>query len=184
MPQSLHISFERCKNSKWSDTLLSFLPSIQPCSPRIRRSPLPRHLELDERMARLCSKIAHDSWMWIAPCRKTRQGVASAVGDRSKKTCQRVWEAIPDSYRTGHCFTDFWAASQAVIPQEQHPAAGKETGETAHVERWNNTALAASGSFCPHDVVLFQVRAHVRGLLSALSPSLQSGPGYPSQMSH
>ena len=80
-------------------------------------------------------KKAHGSWMWIALCRKTRQGVASAVGDRSKKTCQRVWEAIPDSYRTGHCFTDFWAASQAVIPQEQHPAVGKETGETAHVER-------------------------------------------------
>ena len=27
----------------------------------------------------------------------------------------------------------------AVIPEEQHTAVGKETGETAHVERWNNT---------------------------------------------
>jgi IS1 family transposase len=26
-----------------------------------------------------------------------------------------------------------------VIPEEQHTAVGKETGETAHVERWNNT---------------------------------------------
>jgi insertion element IS1 protein InsB len=25
-----------------------------------------------------------------------------------------------------------------VIPKEQHTAVGKETGETAHVERWNN----------------------------------------------
>ena len=65
--------------------------------------------------------------------------VASAVGDRSKKTCQRLWEAIADSSRTGQCFTDFWAAYQAVIPEEQHFAVGKETGETAHVERWNNT---------------------------------------------
>ncbi len=24
-------------------------------------------------------------------------------------------------------------------PEEQHTAVGKETGETAHVERWNNT---------------------------------------------
>jgi IS1 family transposase len=39
----------------------------------------------------------------------------------------------------GHCFTDFWSAYQAVIPENQHKAAGKETGETAHVERWNNT---------------------------------------------
>ena len=41
--------------------------------------------------------------------------------------------------RAGRCFTDFWAAYQAVIPADQHTAAGKETGETAHVERWNTT---------------------------------------------
>jgi len=34
---------------------------------------------------------------------------------------------------------DFWAAYQTVIPEEQHTAVGKETGETAHVERWNHT---------------------------------------------
>ena len=28
---------------------------------------------------------------------------------------------------------------RAVIPEEQHLAVGKETGETAHVERWKNT---------------------------------------------
>jgi insertion element IS1 protein InsB len=31
------------------------------------------------------------------------------------------------------------ALYSAVIPEEQHTAVGKETGETAHVERWNNT---------------------------------------------
>jgi len=41
--------------------------------------------------------------------------------------------------RQGLCFTDFWASYSAVIPKEQHFAVGKETGETAHVERWNNT---------------------------------------------
>jgi insertion element IS1 protein InsB len=65
--------------------------------------------------------------------------VAYAVGDRSEKTCRRLWEAIPLAYRAGLCFTDFWRAYQAVIPEEQHAAVGKETGETAHVERWNNT---------------------------------------------
>jgi insertion element IS1 protein InsB len=84
-------------------------------------------------------KKANASWMWIALCRKTRQVVAYAVGDRSKKTCQRLWEAIPEGYRHGHCFTDFWAAYPAVLPEEQHFAVGKETGETAHVERWNKT---------------------------------------------
>jgi IS1 family transposase len=55
------------------------------------------------------------------------------------KTCQCLWEAIPAAYRQGHCFTDLWAAYRAVIPEEHHTAVGKETGETAHVERWNNT---------------------------------------------
>ena len=30
-------------------------------------------------------------------------------------------------------------AYQEVIPEEQHEAVGKESGQTAHVERWNNT---------------------------------------------
>jgi insertion element IS1 protein InsB len=64
--------------------------------------------------------------------------VAYAVGDRSKRTCQRLWEAIAEGYRQGHCFSDALAA-YAAIPQEQHTAVGKERGETAHVERWNNT---------------------------------------------
>jgi insertion element IS1 protein InsB len=95
-------------------------------------------LELDELWSFVLKK-AHDFWIWIALCRKTRQVVAYAVGDRSKRTCQRLWEAISQVYRQGHCYTDFWAAYAAVIPEEQHTAVGKETGETAHVERWNNT---------------------------------------------
>jgi len=59
--------------------------------------------------------------------------------DRSQQTCLRLWQAVPLAYRNGHCFSDFWAVYQVVIPEEQHTAVGKETGETAHVERWNNT---------------------------------------------
>jgi insertion element IS1 protein InsB len=95
-------------------------------------------LELDELWSFVLKK-AHHSWIWIALCRKTRQVVAYAVGDRSKRTCQRLWEAIPEGYRQGHCFTDFLNVYASVIPKEQHSAVGKETGETAHVERWNNT---------------------------------------------
>jgi insertion element IS1 protein InsB len=96
-------------------------------------------LELDERMARLCSTKPRKSGCGFALCRKTQQVVAYALGDRSKQTCLRLWEAIPSVYRNGHGFTDFWAAYSAVIPEEQHTAVGKETREAAHVERWNNT---------------------------------------------
>jgi IS1 family transposase len=95
-------------------------------------------LELDELWSFILKK-AHHSWIWIALCRPTRQVVAYVVGDRSKKTCQRLWEAIPQEYRQGHCFTDFLKVYASVIPDGQHTAVGKETGETAHVERWNNT---------------------------------------------
>jgi insertion element IS1 protein InsB len=87
-------------------------------------------LELDELWSFVLKKT-NKAWIWIALCRKTRQVVASAIGDRSEQTCRILWEAIPQAYRAGHCSTDFWAAYQAVIPEEQHTAVGKQTGETA-----------------------------------------------------
>ena len=100
--------------------------------------PEPPLLELDELWSFVLKK-ANKYWVWIALCRQTRQVVAYATGDRSAKTCQKLWERIPAAFRTGHCFTDYWEAYQKVLPDEQHTACGKETGQTAHVERWNNT---------------------------------------------
>ena len=73
--------------------------------------------------------------------------VAYAVGDRSHATCQRLWAAIPAAYRQGHCFSDFREAYRIVIASEQHTAARKESGLTAHVERWNNTLRQRLGRF-------------------------------------
>ncbi len=95
-------------------------------------------LELDELWSFVLKK-AYYTWIGVALCHKTRQVVASVVGDGACRTCQRLWEAIPQGYRQGHCEMSFWAAYAAVIPEEQHTAVGKEAGETAHVERWNTT---------------------------------------------
>ncbi len=95
-------------------------------------------LELDELWSFVLKK-ANKRWIWIALCRRTRQVVAYIIGDRSEATCHRLWERIPAAYRSGLCCTDLWAAYASVIPQEQHVAVGKESGLTAHVERWNNT---------------------------------------------
>ena len=103
-------------------------------------------LELDELWSFVLKKV-NKSWIWIAFCRKTRQVVARAIGDRSEETCRELWNNIPEVYRQGHCYSDFWAAYQAVIPEDQHTAVGKETGETAHVERWNNTLRQRLGRF-------------------------------------
>ena len=95
-------------------------------------------LELDELWSFVLKK-ARKRWIWIALCRQTRQVVAFVIGDRSEKTCRRLWKAIPEKFRHAQCYTDFWKAYALVLPAAQHTAVGKESGETAHVERWNLT---------------------------------------------
>jgi insertion element IS1 protein InsB len=95
-------------------------------------------LELDELWS-FVLKRATKRWVWIALCRATRQVVAYFIGDRSRESCRQLWARIPAAYQRGRCFTDFWEAYSSIIPAEQHTAAGKESGLTARVERWNNT---------------------------------------------
>ena len=59
------------------------------------------------------------------------------VFDRDE--CRRLRQLIPQSYRTCCSCSDFWEAYQLAFDAATHRAVGKETGETAHVERWNNT---------------------------------------------
>ena len=102
------------------------------------RDPTASDLELDELWS-FVLKRASKRWVWIALCRATRQVVAYFVGDRSRESCRELWGRIPTAYRRGRCFTDFWEAYSPVIPAGQHTAAGKESGFTSRVERWNNT---------------------------------------------
>ena len=95
-------------------------------------------LELDELWSFVLKK-ASKRWIWIALCRQTRQVVAFVIGDRSEQTCRRLWQAIPAAFRHAQCYTDFWEAYAKVLPAAQHTAVGKDSGETAHVERWNLT---------------------------------------------
>jgi insertion element IS1 protein InsB len=103
-------------------------------------------LELDELWS-FVLKRANKRWIWIALCRATRQVVAYVVGDRSAATRRKLWGRIPAMYRSAHCDTDFREAYRSVIPAEQHTAVGKETGLTAHVERWNHTLRQRLGRF-------------------------------------
>jgi IS1 family transposase len=95
-------------------------------------------LELDELWSFVYRK-SDKVWVWLALCRQTRQVVAFVMGDRSRATCERLWRAIPESYKKASCYSDFWEAYQGVIPEGRHEATGKEEGETSHVERWINT---------------------------------------------
>jgi IS1 family transposase len=95
-------------------------------------------LELDE----VCSFVQNKKnkrWLWLALCRRTRQIVSFAIGDRSAQTCRQLFLKLPPAYQSCHSFSDFWEAYPKVWKTGKHQSVGKESGETAHVERWNNT---------------------------------------------
>lgn len=103
-------------------------------------------LELDE----VCSFVKekkNKQWLWVALCRRTRQVVAYIIGDRSKRSCRELWEVIPEKYKNLHSYSDFWEAYKKVFPQETHQSVGKESGETNHIERWNNTLRQSLGRY-------------------------------------
>ncbi len=95
-------------------------------------------LELDEAWS-FVGKRQEKRWLGTALCRRTRQIVAFVIGDHSEKTCRRLWQRNPETYRDCHSYSDFWEAYQAVFSAETHQSVGKESGETAHMERWYHT---------------------------------------------
>ena len=95
-------------------------------------------LELDELWS-FVARRKNKRWVWLALCRRTRQVVAYAVGDRGQKTCRLLWERVPLALRHALAFTDFWEAYQKVLPEGQHSPGGKGSGQTNHIERFNNT---------------------------------------------
>lgn len=105
-------------------------------------------MELDELWSFVLKK-ANKRWIWIALCRRTRQVVAYYIGSRNEESCWRLWQRIPRQYRHAHTFSDFWDTYQTVFGKlgTKHESVGKETGETAHVERWNNTLRQRLGRF-------------------------------------
>jgi IS1 family transposase/transposase-like protein len=95
-------------------------------------------LELDE----LWSFVHHKGqqrWLWVALCRRTRQIVAYYIGDRTQASCLKLWQRLPRTYTHCRSFSDFWKPYQRIFDHRKHQAVGKETGETAHVERWFGT---------------------------------------------
>ena len=79
-------------------------------------------------------------WIWLAIDRSSRQIVGVHVGNRERRDAQQLWRTLPPVYRQcAVCYTDFWSAYKKIFPQKRHLAAGKESGKTSHIERFNNT---------------------------------------------
>ena len=96
-------------------------------------------LECDEMWSFVGSK-RNKQWIWLALERDTREIVGVHVGSRDRTGAQALWDSIPRIYRQQAVFyTDFWSAYSQVFPRKRHKAVGKETGQTNHIERFNNT---------------------------------------------
>lgn len=76
--------------------------------------------------------------IWIVQSRRTRQILAFFIGDGSMDSCKRLWRKLPYEYLRRRSFSDGWRAYNC-LPPATHQLVGKETGETAHIERLNNT---------------------------------------------
>jgi insertion element IS1 protein InsB len=96
-------------------------------------------MELDELWSFVGSK-ENKQWVWLAIDRETREVVGFALGDRSQETARQLWDSLPGVYRQcAVCYTDYWEAYGCVLPKTRHRAVGKESGQTSHIERLNNT---------------------------------------------
>jgi insertion element IS1 protein InsB len=79
-------------------------------------------------------------WLWLAMDAETRLIVSCAIDPRDKETAEELWYGLLPEYRQcAVCFTDFYQVYVSVLPSKRHRAVGKETGQTALIERLNNT---------------------------------------------
>lgn len=129
--------FNVCRQTvmKWLQSYVQTLPNLVETLVPARQDDV---LELDEAWS-FVAKKSEKRRLWTAICRRTGQIVAFVIGDRSEETCRQLWQVIPQTYRSCPSFSDFWKAYARVFPKETHQSVGKETGETAHQERWYNT---------------------------------------------
>ena len=91
-------------------------------------------IEVDEMWSFVFSAV-FKVWIWVAIARYNRQVIAFVIGDRSKKSCRKLWKRIPYFYRGKRSFSDFWESYKHIFDPKFHKCVGKETGETNHVER-------------------------------------------------
>ena len=118
-------------------------------------------LELDEMWSYVFAR-KNKRWVWLAQCRRTRQIVAYALGDRSEATSALLWNRVPKDYKGATLYSDFWEAYQKVLPDAQHEATGKGAGQTCHITIMKPRASQqyyppASRAVCEEDALVFQV---------------------------
>jgi insertion element IS1 protein InsB len=94
-------------------------------------------LEADELFTVVHMKV-NQIRIWIVQCRRSRQILSLFIGDGSMESCKQLWRKLPSEYLGCKIFSDLWRLYNC-IPAKTHQKVGKETGQTNHIERLNNT---------------------------------------------
>jgi insertion element IS1 protein InsB len=119
----------------WIKKKLHALPSLKQTLPIAEAQDV---LEVDEAWS-FVRKRVNTRWLWTVLLRRTGHILACVIGDHRERTCRRLWHRIPPAFRQCASYSDFWSTYETVFPRETHRCVGKETGETAHQERWYHT---------------------------------------------
>lgn len=123
-------------------------------------------IELDEIHSFVGNK-KNKRWIWLAKLRFKKQIIAYYIGDRSAEGLKKLWDRIPAKFKSLLSFSDEWKAYSEVLDPKTHTSAPKQSGETGHIERFNNTlrqrigrlvrrTLSFSKSESMHDLAIRQ----------------------------
>ena len=134
-------------------TVLLLLQRLARSLPGLRHSLMPAYandmLELDELYSFVESK-KQKRWLCVALCRRTPPVVAFVIGDRSEKSCRKLFGRLPVGYRGCASYSDFWSCYAQVFQTGRDESVGKDTGETAHVAHvkpWNCMLRQRAGRY-------------------------------------
>ena len=81
----------------------------------------------------------HRQWLWLAQDRVSKEIVGVYVGSRDEEGAIGLWQSLPEAYLEATTYTDDWEAYRAIFYDNKLHQVGKESGQTNHVERFNNT---------------------------------------------
>ncbi len=95
-------------------------------------------IECDELWSFVGSK-QNKQWVWLAQDRNTREIVGCHIGARDETGAVALWQSLPECYLDAKTYTDYWKAYRAVFYANTLYQVGKKSGQTNHIERFNNT---------------------------------------------
>jgi len=125
---------------------LNFIESLYPANPEDLNFQIPADAEIElllleaDEIWSFVGKKENKRWIWLILERRTSQIIAVYIGDRSQKSADALWERVPREVKAqALVLTDRWEAYGLAIPDVQHTACDKQSGQVSLIDRFNCT---------------------------------------------